>query len=290
MKVLLLGATGHTGERFARSLLADGHEVRVLSRKDASNPTLSGLIQAGAKHFEGDANRRWTVWRALEGCDALASCAHIRHAAVCVQACRHLGVSRYIQMSSTRGLSRFDNHPSVREVRAGERAIRESGLVYTIIRPTMIYGGERDANIEKLARWFRKRRWFPLFGKGDALVQPVYVDDVVYTLAASLSNPDAAGRKTFSIGGKAPLSHREMAAQVCQAVRGTPPCFLHFPRKLSLHAAKLTGMNGLAEMIERIDEDKNVVYTEAAEDLGYTPLSFTEGLEEKWRVAWVSRP
>src|SRR5690606_22103048 len=147
------------------------------------------LKSHGCEVAKGDCARRWTLWEAAEDCQAIVSCAHIRYAEVLVQACMRVGVQRLVCVSSTRRYSHVAC-PTVGEVLAGEAAVVESELEWTIIRPTMIFGGERDRNISRIMRWIRRRQWIPVFGSGAAEIQPVFVEDVVSAIVESLRRPE----------------------------------------------------------------------------------------------------
>ena len=286
MKILLVGGTGHTGERLARRLHHAGHAVTVLSRRNADrDPVLRGLVKFGLKHALGDANRLWTLMEALEGSDALVSCSHIRYAPALVAACEATGVRRYLQMSSTR---RFTKYPctSSREVIAGEAAIEASDLDYTVLRATMIFGGRRDANLTRLVAWFRKHRWFPLFGDGRALTQPVFVEDLVDAMVAALNRPETSARRMFTLAGPEAITYRRMLTETARACGVAWPIFLRIPAGPALLAAELlpealTRRALTAEQIRRFSEDKDADIRPAAEALGFAPRTYAEAIQLK---------
>ena len=68
MKALVTGATGFVGAAVARRLLAGGHEVRVLVRKNADRRNLQGLR---VEVVEGDLTDAASIERAVPGCEAV---------------------------------------------------------------------------------------------------------------------------------------------------------------------------------------------------------------------------
>lgn len=281
----MLGGTGHTGERLARRLVRRGHEVRILSRRGSADPVLAGLLRWGAIHVPGDATRRWTLWEAAEGCDAIVSCAHIRHAEAVVQAASRLGIQRFVQMSSTRRYTRFPC-PTSREVITGERLIMASRLDYTIVRPTMIYGGRRDNNVTRLVDWFKRRRWFPQFGDGRNLLQPIFVEDLVDVLDRVVADPAATCRRDYTLAGPVAVPYRQFLREACEAVRREPPILLPVPLAIALVGAAVLGRlmpgRGLsAEQVRRLAEDKDVDITTAVRELGFAPRPWAVGIGEK---------
>lgn len=69
MKILVIGATGGTGQAIVREALAKGHTVTALVRAQAKGRPLL----PGAALIEGDARDEAALFRALEGCDAVIS-------------------------------------------------------------------------------------------------------------------------------------------------------------------------------------------------------------------------
>ena len=67
MKILILGATGATGQLIVRDATASGHHVVALVRAKAS----SNL--PGAEVIEGDVRDEEALAHALNGCDAVVS-------------------------------------------------------------------------------------------------------------------------------------------------------------------------------------------------------------------------
>jgi nucleoside-diphosphate-sugar epimerase len=283
MKILVAGGTGHTGERLVRRLLRAGHAVTVLSRR-SDDPVLRGVLAAGATHAPGDCTRRWTLWEALEGKDALIGCAHVRYAEACVQACQRVGVRRYLQMSSTR---RFTRYPCVssREVIEGEAAITNSDLDFTILRATMIFGGRRDANLTKLVAWFRRRRWMPFFGDDQNLVQPVFVEDLLDAFMAALERPQSQ-RKAYTLAGPEPITQERMMLETAKACGVESPIFFRVPQGpaigfLRLLPGSFTKRFISAEQIQRMAENKDFSIEDARTDLDYTPRPYAEAIRLK---------
>ena len=84
---------------------------------------------------------------------------------------------------------------------AAELAIETSSLKYTILRPTMIYGSDRDRNMWRLIRFMRYSPIVPIFGDGTSLQQPIYVDDVAQAIVGCLGSDKTIG-KSYNIAGK----------------------------------------------------------------------------------------
>ncbi|MFO7578962.1 SDR family oxidoreductase [Nitrosomonas halophila] len=140
------------------------------------------------------------------------------------------GARRIVALSSTSVYTKGDSDdPGEREVARslaeGEERLRcwaqGSGVIWTVLRPTLIYGQGRDRNISEIAHIIQKFGFFPLLGKARGLRQPVHVEDVAEAcLAAFLSGK--TGNRAYNIGGSEILTYREMAARVFRAMDRAP--------------------------------------------------------------------
>ncbi len=109
----------------------------------------------------------------MKGADALVNIASLGfgHAGSVIQATKEAGIRRAIFISTTAIYTQLDaKSKSIRL--AAEQAIQTSGLEYTILRPTMIYGSRRDRNMWRLIRFLRVSPVAPVFGDGNYLQQP----------------------------------------------------------------------------------------------------------------------
>lgn len=290
--ILLTGGTSHTGRRLVTALLAEGAALRCLIHTPSHQGRLpeSPNIQI---HY-GSASEEKDISKALDGIDTVFHIAHIRYAEPLINALEKCYSPEkpveLIAMSSTRILSRFPSETRSAVAR-GEATIRESSaaISWCIVRASMIFGGPDDNNIERLGKQLRKSRFFPLFGAGRNLIQPVFVTDLVRALVACRANAAARG-KTYTIAGPEPMPYFRMVQMVAQACGARPPVFVHLPVAPSLWAArvleKICPSSPIhPEMIERFAENRAFDISEAQHDLGYCPTAFAEALKLKYQRA-----
>jgi uncharacterized protein YbjT (DUF2867 family) len=277
MRVLLTGATGLLGGELLKLLLAEGHEARCLLR--AGSPNASRLDAERAEIFGGDAADEEDLLRALQGTDALLHVAGIEYAQPVVEAARRVGVGRVVVVGSTSVHSSY-------EFRAGpklrmERVVRRSGLDWTIVRPSMIYGSERDKNVQRLLRFLGHSPVFPMFGPGTNLWQPVYHEDCARGVYEALVRLSAVGR-SYDLPGGESLTYLDLVKTAAGAL-GKKPRIVRLPLepvRLLLGAAEKLRLPlpvG-SEQVLRLQEDKAYPYEEARRELGYAPRSFREGV------------
>ncbi len=280
MKIFVTGATGFTGTRVVPLLLKSGYNVRCLYRASSDRSSLAGLDIEWAL---GDVSDPQSLTSAIQGADALVNVASLGfgHAESILRSANEAGVKRGIFISTTAIFTQLNaGSKSVRL--AAEEAIQASGLDYTILRPTMIYGSPRDRNMWRLIRLLRITPVMPIFGDGESLQQPIFVDDVAQAVLLALQT-DATIGKSYNIAGKAPLTYNQVIGTVASAL-GKRVWKLHLPYMPIVHMLQFTEHMKFrlpikAEQVLRLNENKAFSYEEARRDFGFSPRSFEEGLQ-----------
>jgi nucleoside-diphosphate-sugar epimerase len=280
MKVLVTGATGFTGSRVVPLILKSGFQVRVFVRPTSDRSPLSALTVEWAT---GDFANPETLTAALRGVDALINIASLGfgHAESILKSMKEAGVKRGLFISTTAIFTQLNaGSKSIRL--AAEEAIQTSGLDFTILRPTMIYGSKRDRNMWRLIRLLRITPVTPIFGDGESLQQPIFVDDVAQAVLLALKT-DATIGKSYNIAGKAPLTYNQVIDTVASAL-GKRVWKLHLPyipivRMLQFIERMRLRLPIKAEQVLRLNENKAFSYEEAQRDFGFSPRSFEEGIE-----------
>lgn len=280
MKVLVTGATGFTGSRVVPLLLQNGYQVRCLTRATSDRSSLAGM---DVEWVTGDLSDPAALTSAMRGVDALVNVASLGfgHADTIIGSAKEAGVKRGIFISTTAIFTQLNaGSKSVRL--AAENAIQASGMDFTILRPTMIYGSPRDRNMWRLIRLLRVTPIMPIFGDGESLQQPIFVDDVAQAVLLALQN-DITIRKSYNIAGKTPLTYNQVIDTVASAL-GKRVWKLHIPYMPIVRLLQFTEKVKLrlpikAEQVLRLNEDKSFSYEEAKRDFGFSPRSFEEGIE-----------
>ena len=94
----------------------------------------------------------------------------------------------------------------------GEIAVRGIYPDVTVVRPSVVFGPD-DGFFNHLASLTRFSPVLPMFGGGETLFQPVFVDDVSAAIVRILKNPDTK-RQTYEIGGPRKMTMREIFSMV----------------------------------------------------------------------------
>ena len=275
MKILVSGGTGLLGQGLLRVLRENGeHEVRCLVRRTSPVERLEGLELA-----YGDAGDAGSMSRALREMDAFVHIAGIRYTPEVLEALRRARVERLVIVSSTSAHSRFEFRSAPRLV--NEALLVGSGLRWTVVRPSMIYGSELDHNMHKLLRFLDRSPVFPLFGSGESLWQPVYYEDLARGLYAALNGPGTDGQ-IYDLPGPRPLTYLDLVRTAAGAL-GKRIRIVRIPAEPVRRALVLAERIGLplpvsSEQVLRLREDKAYSYEKAREELGYAPRTFKEGI------------
>ena len=169
----------------------------------------------------------------------------------------------------------------VKQLRDGEEWLQNichhPGTKLTILRPTLIYGGPRNKNINLIRKCIRLFRFFPLVGDGNGLRQPVHAKDIATAVLSILKLKTATG--IYNIGGNEKLTYKAMVSRIF-AIDGYSPRFLPMPlgvvRTLLQFLSFIPGLKMLnAEMADRMQDDLTFDNLLAQQDFSYQPSDFT---------------
>jgi divinyl chlorophyllide a 8-vinyl-reductase len=238
LRVFMLGATGTIGRATARALADRGHEVVCFlrPRPDGAAPDLP----AGAEARFGDVSDPASIARdgfRGERFDAVVSCMasrtgsakdawavdHQAHLNV-LEAAKAAGVGRFVLLSAI--CVQKPRLPFQSAKLAFEAALIESGLVYSIVRPTAFFKS-LSGQIERV----RRGEAFVLFGDGALTAcKPISDEDLAAFIADCLTDGEKRNR-ILPIGGPGPaITPREQGERLF-ALTGRPPKFRSMPVK-----------------------------------------------------------
>jgi len=230
----------------------------------------------------GDLAEPASLETALQGNEVLVNLASLGfgHARGILSAARGAAVRRTLFFSTTAIFTHLDARSKAVRV-AAEEAIRSSPLDYTILRPTMIFGTSRDRNLSRLIRFLKKWRVVPVPGTGEALQQPVYVEDLARAVVRVIDTDETIG-KMYNLSGARAVSFNALVDTVAELL-DLRTIKVHLPVAAfaaAVSAAKRASipLPVSAEQILRLTEDKAFDHTEATKDFGYAPKPLREGI------------
>ena len=249
------------------------------------NSDVRKIEEFGYEIAFGDLNDLDSLTKAMFGYDVLINIASIGfgHAPGIVNTAEKVGLKRAIFISTTALFTQLDvTSKSVRQ--QAEDYIKASKLEWTILRPTMIYGSPGDRNMIRLIRFLDRFPVIPIFGNGNYLQQPVYVNDVAKSIVDVLFNENTI-QYVFNISGKFPHTYNEIIDLTAKSLR-KKIIKIHLPFKLSLYAMGLYEKMSskpliTCEQIMRLNENKDFDHFAATGAFGFDPISFEEGISKE---------
>jgi uncharacterized protein YbjT (DUF2867 family) len=292
MRLLVTGGSGFLGGYVLRAAARRGHETVGLARSAAAARAVAGH---GARPVTGDLDEAGELAGvfAAARCDALVNLASLGfgHGPVIVAAARQAGIRRAIFVSST-AVTTTLAAPTKRVRLAAEQCIRDSGLDWTILRPTMIYGAPGDRNLSRLLALLARAPMLPVPGGGRHLQQPAHVADVADAVLAAAERPGTAG-SCYDVAGPEPLTFAELLRISASAVASRTR-FVAVPLMPLVAMARgyeqLSGHPRIrAEQLRRLAEDKAFAIEDAERDLGYAPRQFPAGIRAEAEAMGLAR-
>ncbi len=247
--IAVAGGTGFVGGEIARELRRRGRRVIVLSsRGESARGRLPDDIEIRVADIREPASLRV----ALEGVDELVVSLAFPGLPVeqpkkgytfdevdaggtenLVAAGRDAGVRSILYISGAGAGHDAERHWFRAKARA-EDAVRGSGMRWTVIRPTWVFGPE-DVSLNRFLGFARVLPFVPMTNFGSQQLAPVFVRDVA-RLAADSFEDEAAAEQVFEIGGPETLSMRDILHRA-MAVAGIRKLLLPAPAALVKLAA-----------------------------------------------------
>jgi NADH dehydrogenase len=219
VRVAITGGSGFVGTHLTRMLTDSGHQVVVISRGTKRRPR-----RANVSFVKADLTDSPVLVDAFGGCDAVIHLvAVIRErgrqtfqrvnaeaSERVADAARQAKVPHLIHQSAI-GADPDPRYPYLASKWQGEQAVRGSGVPYTVFRPSLIFG-PGDGFFTLLTRLIRRNPVVPIPGDGQALFQPIAIEDVVRCYRIVLERgPQQA---VHEIGGPEHLTYEELVLTI----------------------------------------------------------------------------
>ncbi len=242
---VVTGALSYTGKYITARLLSQNERVRTLTgHPDRENPFGKEI-----EFFPYNLDKPEKLRESLAGVETLYNTYWIRtpyrditfekavaNTKILVEAALKAGVKKIVHISVTNANEESDL-PYFRGKGKVERIIQESGLKYAILRPALIFGRE-DILINNIAWCLRKFPVFGLFGAGEYLVQPIYVDNLA---ELAIQARDSENSMVLNVAGPEIYTFDQLVHLIKEKIKSN--CrILHLPFFLPLIFSKMIGV------------------------------------------------
>ncbi|MEM6837208.1 MAG: NAD-dependent epimerase/dehydratase family protein [Cyanobacteria bacterium P01_C01_bin.120] len=289
VSVIITGATGLMGQTLVRKLrqASSSLSLTCITRSSTHHACLQDL-NSNITFISGDTALPDTWQRVFEQSlpETIIHLVQLRQVPTILAILKQATYSpRLIIIGTTGVYSRYNAYSQ--EYKAAEALLNHYRGSYCLLRPTMIYGSHRDKNLHKLIKFCDRYGFFPVFGSGQYLLQPVHADDLAQALLSVFLKPHVTG--AYDLSGGTVVTFVELLKLV-QKLLGKPIRPLYIPYRLGVWSATLTetllGVKAPVrkEQILRLQEDKAYSYKAASQAFGYMPRSLEVGLAEEVNI------
>lgn len=290
MKILITGASGIIGKKLIDSIKPSGHSIVILIRESER-----GQIQDQPVRFViGDLLDKGSLDKATENIDVVVHMAGITHTnntalyysintdgtKNLLESCAKNNVKRFIYISSRTASA--DGGAYAHSKLLAEAEVKKFFHEWVILRPAEVYGaGDKEA-IAKLIRTIRKAKFIPIVGNGSYTLCPVHINDVIDAVIKTIKNPQA-DKKTYVIGGTDEYSLNEIIDIISKQlhinkIKVHIPIFLVQALAYAVSLCKKDFI--VRDQVPRLLCKKSSDINPARKDLGFSPISFEEGIKK----------
>jgi NADH dehydrogenase len=291
--ILVTGASGAMGSVLVRKLASDGFPVRACI---LPNDPFQGRIADSCKDIrQGDISKKTSIEGICHGVTTVYHLAaiilspdkqeferiNVEGTGNLIEEAKKAGVEHFIYVSSASVIYPRPTPYSLSK-RKAEDLVKNSGLAFTIIRPTLVYGRSGGLEFDKYLDYLKKYPVIPFIGNGKSLKRPVFVDDIIDGLAA-MNGPAKANGKIYNFSGGEALSMLDFSKLCLKLLQEPHKPIIHLPIWLCRVVAWIMALfmkdppltwQTIAGLTQDADLDPALAMTE----IGYNPVKVSEWL------------
>ena len=301
--ILVTGATGFVGQRVVARLAASGREMRCLVRPAYKErrlpPGISVHMVAGslddlpalrvALQSVETIIHLATLWR--ERGPSTFEGVNYQGTLNLIEAAHEVGASRVIMLSYP-SADRNSAYAFLRSKGLAEEVVKSSGLRFTILRPSWVYGPD-DSWTTHLAMVLKSVPFvFPMMGDGQTRLQPLWVEDLATCVEQCLENQKTVGQ-TCTLGGPGYLTLDDavdIIAKKLQVHRRKVFTRLPLARSIAETMERMMPQPLLTTtMVDLLGVDATTDIGSVMRSFGFAPARFADTLDYLCGQSWRRR-
>jgi len=299
--ILVTGGTGFVGSHLIKRMRQEGIPVRAIVRDPDKARALKDL---GVDVVKGDVSDTDSLEMATIGVERIVhlvgiiqeaagatfQSVHVDGTRNLLEAARKSGVRHFFYQSAlgTRPNAKSEYHKTKW---AAEELVRASGISFTILRPSLIYGPGDQFTI-RLSEMIRLSPVLPIIGSGRSKVQPIFIDDVATCIVKAVTS-DCCLNEIYEIGGPDQLTYEEVTVAIADAMGVKRPT-LHLPfffmkSMATVLKAVLPKPPVTTDQLIMLQEDTVCSMRDIRDAFGIEPIGFPEGIKRFIRPASLEK-
>jgi uncharacterized protein YbjT (DUF2867 family) len=291
--ILVTGATGFIGSALVRRLAAMGKPVRILLRPSSQSPNIPrGVpVEVAVASLNDERGLRaamkgvTAVYHLVSteryGSRANLNGVDINGTQAVTQAASLAGVKRFFFMSYL-GADRASAYPVMKTKGITEGIVQNSGVPYTIFRSAAVFGPGDQFTTQIMRLLKAYPFFFVLPAGGTAILQPLWIEDLVTCLSWALEDPQTVN-KIYQIGGCEYLQYREVIEIILRKTSSkrmllsiSPP----FLRMLTLFAEQMLRSFPISIFwLDYLATDRTCALDSLPRLLGLMPARFSQQID-----------
>lgn len=222
-KIIILGGRSLLAPFLFEKLSQEEADVTVVSRKVITTPASIKTLQ-----LDLDNPKDWTPPEGATIISLLPLWVLTKHLDLFKECGAVIAIGSTSRFSKS-GSKNREERKVVRWLEESEQSIQEwtrpGGPSTTLIRPTLIYDGQTDSNVNRIMKMINRLGFLPMATPANGKRQPIYAADAADAIIGAIGNKDAMNR-AFNIAGGEILSYQDMVVRIFKKMGKEPRLFM----------------------------------------------------------------